>query len=435
MTAQVAQHDSIEPTPLRRILMMVALVVAGEAVFFLPFVFPRVFRPTILEVFNLSNTELGEAFACYGLVAMAAYALGGPLADLFSPRRLLAIALVSTAVGGVVLWCIPSLQTLKWIYGYWGFTTIALFWSALIRATREWGGQFSQGAAFGLLDGGRGLFAAATGSVLVAIYASLLPYQIESASLATRTVALKRVILVIVIITVGAAMLTVLFLPKHTPAAAANRPKMTLRGMLHIATMPVVWLQAIIIICAYVGYKATDDFSLYAKEVLHVNEVEAAKIGTYSLWMRPPAAIAAGFLADRFSVTKITIASFLLLIAGSAVLATPTMTGSMYVPYMLTVVCASLGICALRGLYYAVMEEIHVPLAFTGSAVGLVSVIGYTPDVFMGPAMGYLLDRSPGAGGHRDVFLMVAAFAVVGLIATVMLIRFNRPQTSIDSDL
>ncbi len=408
--------------------MLVALVVAGEAIFFLPFVFPRVFRPTILEVFNLTNTELGEAFAYYGVVAMAAYALGGPLADLFSPRRLLAIALVSTAVGGVALWRIPSLQTLKWVYGYWGFTTIALFWSALIRATREWGGRFAQGSAFGLLDGGRGLFAAATGSFLVAVYASLLPDQVASASLAVRTVALKRVILLIVIITVGAAVLTVLFLPKHSAANDSNRSKITLRGMLHIAAMPAVWLQAAIIVCAYVGYKATDDFSLYAKDVLNVNEVEAARVGTYSLWMRPIGAIGAGILADRIGVSRMTIVSFLLMVGGSAVLATPAMTASMYVPYVMTVACASLGICALRGLYFAIMQEARVPFAYTGSAVGLVSVIGYTPDVFMGPAMGYLLDRSPGPEGHRDVFMMVGAFALAGLVATAVLSKINRTQ-------
>ena len=83
------------------------------------------------------------------------------------------------------------------------------------------------------------------------------------------------------------------------------------------------------------------------------------------------------------------------------------LTASMYVPYIATMVCASLGIFALRGLYYAIMEEGQVPLAYTGSAVGLVSVTGYAPDIFMGPLMGYLLDSAPGASGHRHVFSVV----------------------------
>ena len=72
---------------------MLALIVAGEAVFFLPFVLPRVFRSTLLEVFQLTNLQLGIAFSVYGAVAMLAYFLGGPLADRFSARKMMAFAL------------------------------------------------------------------------------------------------------------------------------------------------------------------------------------------------------------------------------------------------------------------------------------------------------------------------------------------------------
>ena len=122
-----SQNEFTRLSKSRRVFALLALIVAGESIFFLPFVLPRVFRPTILEVFGLTNYELGTAFAVYGVVAMVAYALGGPLADFFCPRKLLAIALISTSLGGILLWCIPSLTTLKFIYGYWGFTTIPCF--------------------------------------------------------------------------------------------------------------------------------------------------------------------------------------------------------------------------------------------------------------------------------------------------------------------
>ena len=83
------------------------------------------------------------------------------------------------------------------IYAYWDFTTIALCWSALIRATREWGGEWAQGSAFGLLDGGRGLLAALTGTVMVVVYAWFLPEEIEEASLKQRTQAFQKVILLL----------------------------------------------------------------------------------------------------------------------------------------------------------------------------------------------------------------------------------------------
>ena len=417
----------------RRVFALFALIVAGESVFFLPFVLPRVFRPTILEVFGLTNYELGTAFAVYGFVAMFAYLLGGPLADFFCPRNLLVIALVTTSLGGAWLWSIPALSSLKSLYAYWGFTTIALFWAALIRSTREWGGNLAQGSAFGLLDGGRGLLTAVTGSCVVALYASLLPEDIESASLDVRASALRQVIFILAAITLIAAILIWLTLPKRRPNEQAAASRFSLHGMWQTASMPLVWLQAFIIICAYAGFKATDDFSLYAKEVLVLNEVEAARVGTFSLWMRPVAAIGAGFLADRFGAGNMTVVSFVLLIVGSAVLASEVLAESMYVPYVVTIVCASLGIFALRGLYYAIMQEGQVPRAYTGSAVGLVSVIGYTPDIFMGPLMGHLLDDSPGAGGHRSVFLVITAFSIAGLLASILFIKTANQKSRKDS--
>ena len=48
---------------LRRLFSLLALIAAGETIFFLPFVLARVFRPTLLEVFGLTNLELGTAFS------------------------------------------------------------------------------------------------------------------------------------------------------------------------------------------------------------------------------------------------------------------------------------------------------------------------------------------------------------------------------------
>jgi nitrate/nitrite transporter NarK len=411
---------------LRRALTLVALVMAGESIFFLPFVLARIFRPTLLEVFDLTNVQLGAAFSLYGIVGMAAYFFGGPLADRFAPRLLLAAALVTTAAGGLLLAGNPSLTMLKWIYAYWGFTTIALFWSALIKATREWGGESLQGAAFGLLDGGRGLVTAVTGTFVVAIYASLLPAAVETASFAQRADAFRQIILIMTGLTCASAVFLWFTLPREKQAAAAGKPAYDFGAIKRALRLPAVWLQALIVVCAYVGFKATDDFSLYAKEVLGFNEVDAARLGLVSLWMRPIGAIGAGLLADRLSAGRMTMVSFVLIATGAAALATGMVGPGTVAVFLLGIVTASLGIFALRGLYYAIMGEARIPLTITGAAVGVVSVIGYTPDVFMGPLMGWLLDGTPGAGGHRKVFAVVAAFAVAGLGASLWFMRLAR---------
>ena len=175
-------------------LYLLLLILSGEAIFILPFVLPRVFRPTVLDVLELDNVELGLCFSVYGLVAMVSYILGGPLADKYQPRKLIAIALWMTALGGFLFAQYPDLWVLQVLYGWWGFTTIFLFWAPMIKATRIWGGSDSQGKAFGFLDGGRGLTGALFSLLGVVVFSFFLSESLDMASLDSRKEAFTYVL-------------------------------------------------------------------------------------------------------------------------------------------------------------------------------------------------------------------------------------------------
>ena len=112
---------------------------------------------------------------------------------------MIAASLFFTALGGLVLVNYPSYSTLKVLYGYWGFTTVFLFWGAMIKATRVWGGSDNQGQAFAFLDGGRGLVAASMSSLGVLIFSAFLINDIESSNLMERKEAFKYVIFILII--------------------------------------------------------------------------------------------------------------------------------------------------------------------------------------------------------------------------------------------
>jgi len=83
----------------------------------------------------------------------------------------------------------------------------------------------------------------------------------------------------------------------------------------------------------------------------------------------------------------------------------------------------AIAVYALRGIYFSLLEQGGVPLAVTGIATGIVSVIGYTPDIFMPVLGGMILDASPGADGYQNLFLVTAAFSFVGLVAAYIVYR------------
>ena len=389
----------------RRAITLFTLILAGETIFFLPFVLARIFRPTLLDYFDITNTELGIWFSVYGVVALVAYVAGGSLADRYSARKMMALALWLTSAGGFLMASAPSSRLIIWIYAFWGFTTICLFWAAMIRATRIWGGAGFQGRAFGWLEGGRGAIAALLASVALLLFSQI--GQFVWVILATSGITFLAGILVWVLV------------PDFTTDKDQVKWNELLRKNLIILKMPSIWLLIIVIICAYSGYKITDDFSLFAKEVLGFSEVQAAGVGTAALWLRAFVAIIAGILADRFSRVPVIVVSFGLTILGGLLIGLGVLNSVLGMVLMNLTITAA-GIYGVRALYFAVLEEANIPMGLTGTAVGIVSFAGFTPDIFMGPFMGRLLDRNPGVEGHQHVFLLLVIFAGVGLISSLI---------------
>lgn len=412
----------------RHILYIVLLILAGEAAFILPFVLARVFRATVLEVFQINNTELGLCFSVYGVVALFSYLFGGPLADRFPPRKLMGTALILTALGGLVYANSPSLETLTILYGFWGFTTIFLFWSAMIKATRVWGGSENQGKAFGFLDGGRGLVGALFGLLGVFVFSLFV-----SESQITSSEQIKAFHYVVYVSSALVALIGVIvffFLKTDKDAEATILDKITYKNIKTVLKLPTVWLLMIIIICAYVGYKITDIFSLYANDVMHYSEVDAAKTGTFLLFIRPIVGVVVGFLADRSRASIYLCIGFLLSIFGAILFSSGILEEGADLLFFLSIIITAVGVYAARVLYFAVMEEGNIPLALTGTAVGIISFIGYTPEIFAGPAIGYFLDASPGIEGHQAVFWMLAIFSAVGFVASFIFYRISKKSGS-----
>jgi len=193
--------------------------------------------------------------------------------------------------------------------------------------------------------------------------------------------------------------------------------KITISQIKEVLRLPSVWLLMIIILCGYVGYKITDVFSLYARDVMLYDQVQSAQVGTFLLFVRPVIGVLIGVLADRTETTYWLVVSFVVTFFGALLFATGIISDSSTALFFISILVVATGVYAARALYFAVMERGQIPLLLTGTAVGLISLIGYTPDIFAGPAMGVLLENSPGAVGHQHVFWMLALFSFIGGIA------------------
>lgn len=67
-------------------------------------------------------------------------------------------------------------------------------------------------------------------------------------------------------------------------------------------------------------------------------------------------------------------------------------------------------------LSWAMMEEGAIPDKYSGTAVGLISTIGYLPDIFISLMAGKILDSYPGVDGYRYFFMILIGVLLVGAV-------------------
>lgn len=404
-----------------RFLIIFTIVFAGEIIFSLPFHVARFFRPTLLEVFQLSNTQLGDIFGLYGVMAMLAYFPGGAIADKFSAKHLMAFSLFTTALGGIVFIQIPSVFGLTLLFGYWGLTTILLFWAAMIKVTRLWGGEQTQGLAFGILDGGRGFVAAGLASISVLILSYMLPEN--AATQSDKTMALQYVIGFYAALTLVAGLLILAVIPsgKRTNDIAENSDKYSLKDSLVVLRQPTVILQALIVLSAYSAYKSLDYFGIYAANVLQLDDIASAQLVSNASFMRPLVAICAGLLADKLQPSRL-ISSGIGGLMAAYLLFIPLndhyswlIQANIFITFIL--------VFTVRAIYFALLAQSNIDRKVTGTAVGIISVVGFTPDIFFAPIAGRIIDSTPGVEGFNLLFTSLILLSTIGLVSAILLTK------------
>jgi nitrate/nitrite transporter NarK len=396
-------------------LTMLLLCLSGSVMYWLPF-FSETYYVPMQKTFGFSNTQIGVLSSTFGIMSLVGYFPGGWLADRVPPRRLITTALLITSAGGFVFSTVPSFEVCLLLYGIWGMATALVFWSAMIKATRNWGSKEEQGRAYGILEGGRSITDMTAGTAVLAIFA----FRGGDSVALVENIRIQAAVPLVLAIIVWLLMKDVKARDKEPQEA---RPTINSKDLGALIRMPMVWLLAIIIMAAYSGLWGAIYLTPYATDIFALGDVLGGAIGIGKYWLAPVAAIAAGFIADKIGTAKAVVGSFTFMTTGFLIFGLIP-GGPNLVPLLLiNVAIISGAVFALRGIYFALLEQGGIPLAVTGTAAGLISVIGYTPDIFVPPLAGIILDAYPGAQGYQIFFLLISALSFVGLVAAYITYR------------
>ncbi len=394
-------------------VMIIAL--AASVIYSAPYL-RQLFKTSLLEAFSLTEAQLGNLSSTYALACLICYIPGGWLADRVEARKLLVIALFASAVSYAWYATIPSYEELLVIYASWGVIGVGILWAAMFKQVRLLGGGDEQGRLFGSLEGARGLFEAillTVGSFIFGLFA-------------TRELGMINVI---VLYTVCSAILGVVLMfwkPKIAAESPADRETIRWSDLLIIVRQPSIWLLCIILSALYHVFWATIEFPSFAETGgFEMTLAAATALGAAKLWMRFPGGILAGVVGDRIGNPLTMIWLFTLSIVACLYLAlmptTPDWAWTLWV-FIFPFALLAYG---LRGVFWALLYNCPIPTRVLGTAIGVVSIIGYSPDAYVPQVAAWLHTNYDTTTAYQGFFAYVAAVSAVGMIASWALYRLT----------
>lgn len=395
---------------LKRYFQFALLLLAAGTIY--PMLYLRQnYELTILDAFRISKDELENSYALMGVIYLIAYGPSGWLADKMSARVLIPFSLALVGLLGLWFASFPDKQFLPLIFAGWGIGAGLTFWAALIKSVKLLAKRDEQGRFFGILDGGRGLIEAVLATAALSIFAYMTHNSASSRQ------AMEPIVYMYSISCLLIAVLIFVFLDKRDVDAgsgAATPDKVSLiAGLRILLGIPQLWLMAFIILTGYQLFWVTYSFSSFLRQGHGMDAVAAGTITVIKLWMRPIGGIGGGFLGNRFSNESV--------LAGAMLLAAAGLVGLMILPeyantYLLLAFVLLIGTMSytVRGLYWALLDKCQVPAAVVGLAIGVVSMVGYLPDVFLPEINAAVLTRFPGLTGFKVYFGYIALCGVLG---------------------
>ena len=188
--------------------------------------------------------------------------------------------------------------------------------------------------------------------------------------------------------------------------------------------MPTLWCFSLIVFSGYAVSSSTAYFTPYLSNVIGISIEDTGLFSIVRSHLFYLIAPLGGYLADRVfqSTAKLFIVLFsLLALTISGVLFLPSSMGELWIS-IYTLLPGAFGLM-LYGLVFSIIRETGIPLKVAGTAIGIASLIGYTPDLFMSTLFGYWLDRFQ-HDGYWLIFFTLSSISVLGMILSAIV--FNR---------
>lgn len=367
------------------------------------------------EFMGLSHTQIGTAMSVAGLISTFGFLISIYLTDRVSKKVMIPMSLMGIGLLGIGLSTFPP---------YWLFLLIncglavcadMLYWPTMLKTVRLLGSEEEQGRMFGIMEAGRGLVDTVIAFGALGVFALL---GSNAASLKAAILFYSAVPMVIGIIAYF------LLEPDELKAVNAagekvSRNKAAMDNVMLALKNRNIWLVSFNVFSVYCVYCGLTYFIPFLKDLYAIPAVLVGAYGIINQYaLKMLGGPVGGYLTDKVFHSATKYLRVVFVITGTALAVFAFLPHSHMNVYFGMLMTLSIGACvfSMRAIFFAPMDEIHVPREITGSAMSLGSFIGYLPGAFLYSIYGSILDHNPGLSGYRIVFLIMAVSAGAGFL-------------------
>ena len=387
----------------------------------------------IVDAANV-NEFIGNTGMVVGMVSMVMYIVGGILADKFRERDLVCLGGLFLAIGSVWFGMLPDATQILLAHGVMALG-VGFMWSAYLKTTRKLGTASEQGRMFSTSEFIRGIIGTLLGFMGVALLnKAILPDGVIDPTLVGQQLSL--LLFVNAGIFLALSVVCFILIPKdligNEESDDAEQVPFSFKFALDALKLPAVWLCVVILFCGYsVTAAASGYLGTYTVQVLGIDPTTASSFAVIRNYIIAAlSTLLIGFVALALKSEIKTLGVYL------------GITGIVIALLMLMGQTSGLGVAiifvfaffytGMRGLYFATLSEMRIPVHLTGIAAGIVSFLGYTPDVFFSKLAGIWLDTA-GTAGFNYIWMYAIACCIVGVVTCFFAYRYaKKKQAEVD---
>lgn len=381
------------------------------------------------------NEFIGDFSFWFGLICTVGYPIGGILVDKYGEKWLLIIGAIMMGACSFWFGLVPGRASIILIHALYGIGTSFFIWNAYLKTVRKMGTASEQGSMFSSSEFVRAIVGMLLGFLGVALLnRAIMPGH--TTDLAVLGEQWRNMLFFNGALFIVLALIVFFVIPNNiigaedagleaSGNAAPTQEQLSFASVVRVLKMPGTWLLSLLIFFCFSFTSAANGYlGSYTVNVLGISQTQASTFAVIRNYIIAGiATLAIGFIADKIG-SKVKTLGYYLAVATVLTVAVLLTQNAASLCVGISFVFAII-YTGMRGIYFATLGEVGIPLSLTGVATGVISLICYLPDVYFAKLAGIWLDTY-GNQGYNMIWYWVIGCGILGILVAFLTVRYAK---------